>query len=159
MGKCRIVPYPRLQYDQLTSNRRGGYVENDSPKPKLDLYKVTDQNEVNLMSAVLRRNRKGSDRDITRLNSLGFSLSSIGERLSCHPTSITLRLKSLKITPADTRRAFMEDILHGLPPEYQEKIADLLEESGKTSIKSYVRDLISTDIANRKVSNEVEELV
>jgi len=111
------------------------------------------------MSAVLRRNRKGSDRDITRLNSLGFSLSSIGERLSCHPISITLRLKSLKITPADTRRAFMEDILHGLPPEYQEKIADLLEESGKTSIKSYVRDLISTDIANRKVSNEVEELV
>ena len=62
------------------------------------------------MSTVLRRNRKGSDRDITRLNSLGFSLSKIGERLSCHPTSITLRLKSLKIAPADTRRAFMEDI-------------------------------------------------
>lgn len=101
------------------------------------------------MSAVLRVNRKGSDRDITRLNSLGFSLSTIGEKLSCHPTSITLRLKGLKIAPADTRRAFMEDVYKHLPVEYQEQIADLLEEEKITSIKDYVRNLIKSDIVVR----------
>ena len=101
------------------------------------------------MSTVFRRNRKGSDRDITRLNSLGLSLAAIGSRLSCHPTSVTLRLKSLKITPADTRRAFMEEVLNDLPADYQEHIADLLEGQSMTSIKSYVRDLIAADIAAR----------
>ena len=102
------------------------------------------------MSTVLRRNRKGSDRDITRLNSLGFSLSTIGEKLACHPTSITLRLKSLKIPPADTRRAFMEDIFNDLPPDFQTDIADLMEDTKIVSIKSYIRDLINADILSRR---------
>lgn len=107
------------------------------------------------MSTVLRRNRKGSDRDITRLNSLGFSLSTIGDKLSCHPTSITLRLKSLKISPADTRRAFMEDVYKNLPTEYQENLADLLETNNITSIKDYIRDLIAADMQGR-CSTEAE---
>lgn len=105
------------------------------------------------MSKVLRRNRKGSDRDITRLNSLGFSLSTIAERLSCHPTSITLRLRSLKIPPADTRRAFMEDIYKELPTEYQDNLADLLESKNIVSIKTYVRELIEADISGRLSSD------
>ena len=109
------------------------------------------------MSTVLRRNRKGSDRDITRLNSLGFSLSAIGVRLSCHPTSITARLKSLQISPADTRHAFMEEILEDLPTEYQENIADLLETSVNSNIKSYVRDLIAADIKSRQALVETHE--
>lgn len=101
------------------------------------------------MSTVFRRNRKGSDRDITRLNSLGLSLSTIGEKLGCHPTSVTLRLKSLKIPPADTRRSFMEEIFDKLPNDYQDRIADLLEERQQFSIKDYIRELIETDMERR----------
>ena len=108
------------------------------------------------MSTVLRRNRKGSDRDITRLNSLGFSLSKIGERLSCHPTSITLRLKSLKISPADTRRAFMEDIWNDLPLDFQEEVADLIENGNIGSIKGYIRNLIHSDIMARRPAPKLE---
>lgn len=100
------------------------------------------------MSTVFRRNRKGSDRDITRLNSLGFSLAAIGQRLSCHPTSITLRLKSLNIRPADTRRSFMEDIYSDLPTETQDVIADTLE-ARALSIKDYVKELITNDLLKR----------
>jgi hypothetical protein len=100
------------------------------------------------MSTVFRRNRKGSDRDITRLNALGFSLAAIGLKLNCHPTSITLRLKSLNIRPADTRRSFMEDIYNHISDDCQEKIADTLEDRGMT-IKDYVRELIMGDLAAR----------
>jgi len=109
------------------------------------------------MSTVLRRNRKGSDRDITRLNSLGFSLSTIGEKLRCHPTSITLRLKSLKIPPADTRRAFMEDIFNELPTEFQDDIADLMEEKKILSIKSYIATLINDDISSKRQAHAPAE--
>lgn len=102
------------------------------------------------MSTVLRRNRKGSDRDITRLNSIGLSLAAIGLKLKCHPTSVTLRLKSLNIPPADTRRAFMEEIFDKMPPEYPEEIADLLEGRQPFSIKDYIRELIVSDIERRR---------
>jgi len=101
------------------------------------------------MSTVLRRNRKGSDRDITRLNCLGFSLKTIASKLSCHPTSISLRLTNLKIEPADTRRAFMEDIFTDLPQETQDNVADMLESDGFVTIKDYVRGLITADQAAR----------
>lgn len=100
------------------------------------------------MSTVLRRNRKGSDQEITRLNSLGLSLAAIGQKLHCHPTSITLRLKSLKIRPADTRRAFMEDIYTGLPGHAMDTIADMLE-NRTISIKDYVKELIHADLDKR----------
>lgn len=98
------------------------------------------------MSSVFRRNRKGSDHDITRLNALGFSLAAIGLKLNCHPTSITLRLKSLKIRPADTRRSFMEDIYNHIGDDVQEKIAEVLNNRSMT-IKDYVRELIMSDIS------------
>lgn len=98
------------------------------------------------MSTVLRRNRKGSDREITRLNALGLSLATIAERLKCHPTSITLRLKGLTIRPADTRRAFMEEIYQGLPQGSEDTIADMLEDR-KMSIKEYVKELITLDLS------------
>ena len=95
------------------------------------------------MSTVFRRNRKGSDRDILRLNSLGLSLSTVGAKLNCHPTSITLRLKSLNVAPADTRRAFMDDIFKQLPDDHQDDIADC-------SIKDYICDLIRNDVEKRR---------
>jgi hypothetical protein len=62
------------------------------------------------MSAALRTNRKASDEDIIRLNSVGLSLATIANELNCHPTTITLRLKALGIEPADTRRSIRDYI-------------------------------------------------
>lgn len=91
------------------------------------------------MSDVYRANRKASDADIIRLNSVGLSLATIARALDCHPTTITLRLRSLKIKPADTRRSFMEDIFLTLSLEQQEWLADQVT---NTAVKDYVKQLI-----------------
>lgn len=101
------------------------------------------------MSDVLRHNRKGSDRDITRLNALGFCLKNIAKKFDCHPTSITLRLKSLKIAPSNTRRAFMETVYKEMPADYQENLADILE-ADQIHVKDYVKGLIEADLAARR---------
>lgn len=95
------------------------------------------------MSSVLRVNRKASDAEIIRLNSLGFSLATIGGKLDCHPTTITLRLKSLGIEPADTRRTFMEDVLSPLSQKQLDTLAAKL--GPHHSIKDYVRNLVAKD--------------
>ena len=76
------------------------------------------------MSDVYRANRKAFDADIIRLNSVGLSLATIARALDCHPTTITIRLRALKIPPADTRRSFMEDIFLTFPEDQQEWLAD-----------------------------------
>jgi hypothetical protein len=102
------------------------------------------------MSKVLRHNRKSSDEEILRLNSIGLSLQTISTILGCHPTSITLRLKTLKVPPADTRRAFMEDIFSSLPEGSRDVVADLLSDDPSKNIKGYVRDLMLKDIEARQ---------
>lgn len=102
------------------------------------------------MSDKFRQNRKASDQDIVNLNNIGLSLRSIGERLGVHHSSVKTRLESLNIPPADTRRAFMEDIYDGLTPGQQEWLGDQLD-SGRP-IKSYVRELIIAHHA-RQTSN------
>lgn len=103
------------------------------------------------MSTVLRRNRKATDADIIRLNSLGFSMTTIARMLDCHPSSISLRLTSLKIAPFDSRRAFMEELLRSFPEDMLEDIADhLVAGEQPKSIKEYVRDLIAQDVAARR---------
>lgn len=92
------------------------------------------------MSTVYRANRKASDADIIRLNSVGLSLATIAKALDCHPTTITLRLRSLKIPPADTRRSFMEDIFLQLSLQEQEWLADQL--TAGLSVKDFVKQLI-----------------
>lgn len=103
------------------------------------------------MSTVLRRNRKGTDEQIVRLNSIGMSLSAIAAIIGCHPTSITLRLQSLKIEPADTRRAFMDGILSSMPEGYSDSLADFLmthQSAGvPVTIKDYIRELMLQDLA------------
>lgn len=92
------------------------------------------------MSTVTRTNRKATDDDIIRLNSVGLSLGTIAKKCSCHPTTVTQRLLSLNISPADTRRAFMEDIYESLSPAQQDWLADQL---GPTiSVKDFVRNTI-----------------
>ena len=91
------------------------------------------------MSTVYRANRKATDADIIRLNSVGLSLATIARALDCHPTTITLRLRSLNIPPADTRRTFMEDIFLSLTLDEQEWLADQV---ANTAVKDYVKQLI-----------------
>lgn len=95
------------------------------------------------MSNVHRVNRKASDADILRLNSVGLSLGTIAAQLGTHPTTITIRLRSLKVPPADTRRTFMEDVFKTLSTAEQEWLADQLGPS--ISIKSYVSNLLKKE--------------
>lgn len=107
------------------------------------------------MSNVFRRNRKGTDEEIVRLNSLGLSLSTIGKELHCHPTSVTLRLQSLGIPPADTRRAFMEYIFNNMPQGYRDSIANILagdDPLHPRSICDHIRDLLMKDVEDRQAA-------
>lgn len=102
------------------------------------------------MSTKLRKNRKNADDKILRLNGLGISLTSVARILNCHPTSITLRLKSLNVPPADTRRAFMEGIYFSLSDSNQDLLADLIESIQPMTVKDYVRELIVQDLEARR---------
>lgn len=103
------------------------------------------------MSTVHRANRKASDADILRLNSVGLSLATIASALGCHPTTITLRLKSLGVPPADTRRTFMEDVFLSLNLDEQEWLANQLTPG--FSVKDFVKQLIQKEHA-RHVLNQ-----
>ena len=92
------------------------------------------------MSSANRPNRKATDADIIRLNSVGLSLSTIGDKLGCHPTTITLRLKQLGVEPADTRRAFMESIYEDLPAPQQDWLEKQL--GPNINIKDFVHNLL-----------------
>lgn len=109
----------------------------------------------------VRRNRKGTNEQIIRLNSIGLSLATIANKLSCHPTSITLRLKSLHISAADTRRTFMEDIYNTLDPSFQEQVADILTagDTAPKSIKNYVKELLvnAVEARNAREASETKQ--
>lgn len=105
------------------------------------------------MSDVYRANRKCADEDIIRLNSVGLSLSTIAKKLDCHPTTITLRLKALKINPADTRRTFMEDVFNGMAKPQQDWLINQL--GPHISIKDYVQNLLVKDYLAKNQSNKV----
>lgn len=114
------------------------------------------------MSSLYRPNRKATDAEILELNSLGLSLSTIGEKLGCHPTTVTLRLKSLNVRPADTRRAFMEDIFNDMSPSQQKWLTSQV--APHTPIKDFVANLIlqkfiaSGDGKNPSNPSEISEL-
>lgn len=74
------------------------------------------------------------------MNSVGISLATIASIIGCHPATISLRLKQLNIPPADTRRAFMEDIIVTLSDDQQEWLVNQL--GPHISVKDFVRNLI-----------------
>ena len=80
------------------------------------------------------------DADIIRMNSVGLSQSTIATALGCHPTTVTQRLKFNNVTPADTRRGFMEDIIMNLGTDCSEWLADQV--SPNLTIKDYMVSLI-----------------
>ncbi|KAB2751770.1 hypothetical protein [Brucella anthropi] len=92
--------------------------------------------------------RKADDNQIIELNSIGLSLSGIGERLDVHPTTVAQRLKVLGIDPADTRRAFMEDIFEKLTLQQQDWLTSQL--SAGRSVKDFVRLLIVNEFVSQK---------
>lgn len=92
------------------------------------------------MSSVYRANRKVNDADLIRLNSVGLSLTTVASTLGCHHTTVTQRLKALGVAPADTRRAFMEDVASRLTPAQMDWIADQL--GPHHSIKDFVTNLL-----------------
>ena len=100
------------------------------------------------MSSVFRANRKASDDDIIRLNSVGLSLATIANILNCHHTTVTQRLKSLGIPPADTRRAFMEDVVTNMSSAQADWLADQL--GPHMSIKQYVTQLLVKEYRNQQ---------
>lgn len=99
------------------------------------------------MSTVYRSNRKAHDDDIIRMNSVGLSLATIAKTLGVHPTTVTLRLRSLNIEPADTRRTFMENVLSPMPAHIADWLADQL--GPKYEVRQYVRDLLQEAYDNR----------
>lgn len=94
-------------------------------------------------------NKKSDDNAIIGLNSVGISLGGIGERLGIHHTTVTSRLKTMGIPPADTRRAFMEDIYDSLPEAQKEWLVNKLSSGG--NIKDYIKSLINKEFISRKI--------
>ena len=92
--------------------------------------------------------KKADDLRIIELNSVGISLSGIGRRLSIHHTTVTSRLKAHNIEPADTRRAFMEDIYDSLSVQQQDWLIEQL--GAGRNIKDLVKSLIVREFINRK---------
>ena len=104
------------------------------------------------MARTRRTKKTIPDSDLVRLNSLGFSLATIGSSLGCHPTTVTLRLKDIGVVPADTRRTFMEDVLMKMPVAQLEWVEHQL--GPHHSIKDYVRTLITKAYLDYKNGNQ-----
>ena len=107
------------------------------------------------MARTRRTKKTIPDSDLVRLNSLGFSLSTIGSSLGCHPTTVTLRLKDIGVVPADTRRTFMEDVLMKMPPAQLEWVETQL--GPHYSIKDYVRSLITNAYLRQKNDTQIQK--
>lgn len=97
------------------------------------------------MSDIFRPNRKATDAEIIRLNNCGLSLQTIGKMLSIHPSTVTIRLRSLGLEPADTRRSFMEDVFRALPNHEREWLSDQLNQG--IDVKTYVLTLLRSRYA------------
>lgn len=87
--------------------------------------------------------------DLIKMNSLGFSLSTIAAELDVHITTVSSRLKKLGIEPADTRRTFMEDLYRGLTPDQLDWLADQL--GPHLSIKDYVKNVITKEFLKTRL--------
>lgn len=87
--------------------------------------------------------------DLIKMNSLGFSLSSIATELDVHITTVSSRLEKLGIPPADTRRTFMEDIYQGYTPDQLEWLANQL--GPHLSIKDYVKNVITKEFLKTRL--------
>jgi hypothetical protein len=95
--------------------------------------------------------RKTDDNQIVQLNNVGLSLKAISSKLNVHHTTITHRLKAMGIPPADTRRAFMEDIFETLTMQQQDWLIRQLGPGH--NVKDFVRSLILKEFINRQAAS------
>lgn len=84
--------------------------------------------------------RKALDATLLALNSLGLSLSTIAKKTGFHSSTVTQRINKLGAEPADTRRAFMEDIYNGLTEDQRDWLIGAV--APHTNIKNYMRHLL-----------------
>ena len=94
-----------------------------------------------------RKNRKVDDGRLIILNNLGIPLKNIAQEMRCHPSTITLRLQALGISPVDTRRSFSEDLQSDLTSQEQEWLSNQMK-SGM-NIKRFMVNLVKTAYKNR----------
>ncbi|MEQ1950900.1 hypothetical protein [Mesorhizobium sp. CN2-181] len=92
--------------------------------------------------------RKADDATIVKLNNVGLSLQGIADRQGVHLTTITNRLRVLGIAPADTRRAFMEDVFESLTAQQQDWLIDQLAPGH--SVKEFIRALLIKEFMSRQ---------
>lgn len=107
------------------------------------------------MTNTIRRPRKLSDQEVIRLNRMGLPLSSIAKKLGVNTSSVGSRLATLGVKPADTRRAFMEDIYNDLSEEQRDKLSDQLE--GYPSVKSFMKTLLVSHLNQTQKAQNHEQ--
>ena len=97
--------------------------------------------------------RKANDNHIVALNNIGMSLTGIANKLGVHHTTVTYRLRAMGISPADTRRSFMEDIFNSLSLGQQAWLIDQLNPGH--SVKDFIRSLIIKEYINRAAPADI----
>ena len=107
------------------------------------------------MTKILKRTRKtkADDSAIIKLNSIGISLSTIGELLGVHPTTVSNRLKILGIEPTYTTHAFMEEVIRTLPQETQDWLVTKC--SRVYPIRDLIKDLIIGQYNRENNNNDI----
>lgn len=81
-------------------------------------------------------------------------MATIANILNCHPTSVTQRLKALGIPPADTRRAFMEDVVGNLTTAQTDWLADSL--GPHLSIKQFIINLLAEEYLRSRTKTKAK---
>lgn len=88
---------------------------------------------------------------LLKMNSLGYSLSTIAKTFNCHPSTVTNRLIDLGIPASDTRRTFGEDILKRLSEDQIEWLYSQL--SNHHNIKDFLTSLLIKEYTTQRKNN------
>lgn len=96
--------------------------------------------------------RKASDEEILMLNSMGLSVTGIAAEYDMHPTSVSARLKRLKVPAANPRKAFMDSVLKSLSEPELYWLSNKV--SPEYTISAFIRDLIIDKYKKEMSTNE-----
>lgn len=88
-----------------------------------------------------------TDELMIELNSLGHSLAYIANAFNVHPTTVRNRLIALNVSPVDTRRSFMDDVLKNLNKSQIDWLSTNL--ASNRTVKDFVVGLIQQEYLRR----------
>lgn len=88
-----------------------------------------------------RKEDRADGTEVKKLNWVGLGLGAIGQRLGCHESTVSQKLKQLGLKPSDTRRSFVEGVFNNLTPEQQDWLAEYLY-ANQIPVQVYVAELI-----------------